>query len=147
MTSVSTAGIIAVAEPVVTLAFSIALKIEPMKGYKGLSMFLGVCGNGVMVGVQGVVSNNADSTYILGCISVLCSVFGYATFLIVQTKIDHALPVLFVQAFGLRFQLWGCGLRLSFSWTNTTRCSHPLRGQCGAQRSTQDLFPPLYRFC
>eukprot|EP00759_Apiculatamorpha_spiralis_P007406 PhF_6_TR1449/c0_g1_i1/m.2577 len=81
LTSVSTAGIIAVLQPVISLAISLLLKTERYARYQGVSMALGMLGNTIMIVVHGTVESNSGKgnglTYILGCLALISSCVSY----------------------------------------------------------------------
>eukprot|EP00759_Apiculatamorpha_spiralis_P007411 PhF_6_TR1449/c0_g1_i4/m.2584 len=103
-TSVSTAGIIAVLQPVISLFIAVIMKVEKYARYHGVALVLGILGNTIMIVVHGTIDSggNGDEsggiTYILGCLALISSCVSYTFFLIVQSKyVDKSYSPIFIQ--------------------------------------------------
>eukprot|EP00759_Apiculatamorpha_spiralis_P007407 PhF_6_TR1449/c0_g1_i1/m.2576 len=120
-TSVSTAGIIAVLQPVISLFIAVIMKVEKYARYHGVALVLGILGNTIMIVVHGTIDSggNGDEsggiTYILGCLALISSCVSYTFFLIVQSKyVDKSYSPIFIQT--CSFASGFVGLSLLSSW-------------------------------
>jgi len=100
MTTVSTAGVISVGEPVLTMIVSLSLKVETFAVYKGVALLIGVIGNIIMLALEGA-KGEAGAHYMIGCFMLFFSILSNSFYLIVQMKIDKRYTTVFVQACGL----------------------------------------------
>jgi len=100
MTTISTAGIISVGEPVLTMIASLALHVESFAVYKAVALLIGVTGSIIMLAVEGA-KGEAGAHYMIGLILLFFSIVSSSFYLIVQMKIDKRYSAVFVQACSL----------------------------------------------